>query len=756
MATWGSWSSTQTTKVWSTLTGWSNEEQFCIYAYWRYRQAVDTNQTEVILDTLRFQETRQLCLAYCVVTFEGGWSGSTASGTATLTQTFGPPYYVDVTINKSKVFNNNSDGYATGLYFQWRCSVSGNDYRVPKQSSLNNYEISSNSIPRLYLTSSLSMDKSSAAMSGSSSDKVTFIIGAQSSSYTHKLLYSFKNASGYISSSVAAGTTSVTWTPPLSLNNQIPNSTSDTCTITLETYSGSTKVGSTTKNLTLTVPSSIVPSISSVSLSDAAGLYSTYSAYVASKSKLKADIKATGSYSSSISAISVKVIDTYYSGTVSNSSGTYSASITSGYLTAATNSVVTVTVTDSRGRTATNTSNKITVLAYSAPNGSISYARITSDGTVDDDGTYIKYTWNYTISSLNSKNTRTVKIQMYSSSKSAWVDVATVTNGYTRSSTTNDTTNVYSTEYNYSARLAITDKFTTTYKNITIAPSFRLIHWGNDGRSMGIGKRAENANCLEIGLSTKISAGLEVKNGNVCVTHGNAFNQIISDVTSGTAPSSDLWRYPIAAFDSTWSNYLMYLEVYAATSKFQRVRLAGRSKMSGSTVDGYIDIRMNANGTVTYYTGNGQIADSSTYASVIPAATTSKNGLMSSSDKTKIDKLDSYGASSWEFLRTCGGNNTKGTQFPFTLDSSIENYNEIMVMCVQNKYYTAETGRVYFVLGTTIVPKALVKDSYVDIADGTFGTPEANGYHAGVSFTSATTGYLYAYYSDARCILFAR
>lgn len=70
----------------------------------------------------------------------------------------------------------------------------------------------------------------------------TVSISRASSSFTHTLTYSFGSATGTIATKTSS--TSVSWTPPLSLANQIPSATSGTCTITCTTYNGSTSIGS--------------------------------------------------------------------------------------------------------------------------------------------------------------------------------------------------------------------------------------------------------------------------------------------------------------------------------------------------------------------------------------------------------------------------------------------------------------------------------------------------------------------------------
>ena len=120
---------------------------------------------------------------------------------------------------------------------------------------------------------------------------------------------------------------------------------------------GGTETGSSSVTLTLNVPSSVVPSITSVSTAEAAsGIASQFGGYVRTRSKLTVGISASGAQGSTISA---------YRTTLDNV--TYTASsFTSNTLNTAGTLTLTVTVTDSRGRTAT-TSKSITVLDYSPP-----------------------------------------------------------------------------------------------------------------------------------------------------------------------------------------------------------------------------------------------------------------------------------------------------------------------------------------------------------------------------------------------------
>lgn len=200
---------------------------------------------------------------------------------------------------------------------------------------------------------------------GSIGSSVTATITRNYSGFTHQVYWKFTGQSSYTSASSSAGT-SLTWTPPASiLYALIPSTTKGTLTVLVRTYYGSTKIGSdATKTLTLSVPSSIVPSLTSVSVSEGnATVTSLIGAYTQSKSKIKATINgAKAGSGSSISAYSITVKDSAGKtlSTINASSGTSGTITSSGTIT------ITGKVTDKRGRTASK-SVTVTMLAYTAP-----------------------------------------------------------------------------------------------------------------------------------------------------------------------------------------------------------------------------------------------------------------------------------------------------------------------------------------------------------------------------------------------------
>ena len=100
---------------------------------------------------------------------------------------------------------------------------------------------------------------SAAAANIGSATKIT--ISRASSSFTHTLTYKFGSLTGTIVTKTT--NTSVSWTVPTTFYAQIPKAKSGTCTITCETFSGSTSLGKKTTTFTVTASEALCkPSVS--------------------------------------------------------------------------------------------------------------------------------------------------------------------------------------------------------------------------------------------------------------------------------------------------------------------------------------------------------------------------------------------------------------------------------------------------------------------------------------------------------------
>ncbi|MGC4388095.1 DUF859 family phage minor structural protein, partial [Streptococcus suis] len=82
-------------------------------------------------------------------------------------------------------------------------------------------------------------------------NNVTININRQNDSFTHTVRYWWGDKKGTIATNVG---TSCSWTIPNDFANDIPNSTSGTGTLFVDTYSGNTLTGTQQLSFTATVP----------------------------------------------------------------------------------------------------------------------------------------------------------------------------------------------------------------------------------------------------------------------------------------------------------------------------------------------------------------------------------------------------------------------------------------------------------------------------------------------------------------------
>lgn len=316
------------------------------------------------------------------------------------------------------------------------------------------------------------------SISGSSlGSEVTVNIDRKSSSFTHTVTYKF----GSISRSYTGQSTSCKFTPPLSDGSAIPNSSSGTATITVQTYSGSTAIGSAvSKSFTLNLPSSAVPTISGPSISRVDnGVPSSWGIYVRYFSKANVSISGSGVYGSSISTYSLS------GGGYSSSSSTLNTGVlnTSGTVT------FTGTVKDSRGRTKSATAS-ITVYDYAVPSVSITAERCNSDGSANPDGVYVKATATYGIASVNGKNS-------VSSRK-----IEVVGTSYSNTSFTSGTAVILggaiSVDKSYVVKVTVTDALgRTSTAQMSIPTGEVIMDIKANGKGVAFGKVAETDNLLQ-------------------------------------------------------------------------------------------------------------------------------------------------------------------------------------------------------------------------------------------------------------------
>lgn len=320
---------------------------------------------------------------------------------------------------------------------------------------------------------------------------VTINTNRQTTAATHTLRYSFFNSSGTIASNV---TTSTSWTPPVSLAAQIPSATSGWGTIYCDTYVGGALVATESCVITLTVPASVVPTISAVTCTEAtSGLAAAFGRYVRTKSTLRVTITASGSQGSTIKA---------YQTTANGSS--YSAStFTTGTLNTAGTNIISVKVTDSRGRTATK-SVSVTVSDYAPPSLSkFTAERCNSAGTAAQvDGTKVRASWTLSASSVGGKNSVSYTLYYKQSSATAWTTIqsAAVNTSNTTSVSNQLLSPTFDALVSYDLKLKLTDYFYNLEQVVSIGTKRVLLDFYRDGTGLALGKIAEQSGKIGVGL----------------------------------------------------------------------------------------------------------------------------------------------------------------------------------------------------------------------------------------------------------------
>lgn len=206
-------------------------------------------------------------------------------------------------------------------------------------------------------------------VTGTLGSSMTININRKNDSFKHTVKYNFGSLSGTIATNVD---TSVSWTPPINLATAIPNKTSDWGNITVDTYSGSSKIGTSTSRLTLNVPDSIKPTLGSITLTDSnisvQNLLNTTNTFVQVMSNVQVGFNgANGTYGSTISNYRAEIVGKNQS--TNSNNGFLGMMNFSGSVT------IRATVTDSRGRTSEPVDVQVTILDYFTPQLSFSAQR---------------------------------------------------------------------------------------------------------------------------------------------------------------------------------------------------------------------------------------------------------------------------------------------------------------------------------------------------------------------------------------------
>ena len=456
-----------------------------------------------------------------------------------------------------------------------------------------------------YLQSTGSMATTSVAAGSAARLNIT----AYNSSYTHKVTWKFGSYTA--TQSIAAGTAYASYTIPLSWLAAIPNATSGAATATLETIDTTgASLGSYSYGFTITVPASVVPTISSVSAAPVNdnSVISGWGIYVYGKSKAKLSINsAAGAYGSTIKSYSIT--------TTPNVGSSSASSFTTDYLYATSAVIVTAKVTDSRGRTATKTTT-FSVYHYAAPYFSaVESYRCNSAGTRDDvNGTYARIKATFGRSALSGSNAVSCRLTMKQVGGS-YSTSATLTSGTAAIIGAGS----LAVDASYNVTITLTDTVgTVSVYNLTIPSAAYVIHIKKGGRAVGFGTAAGADQTVTFGWPVKLNKPLEVSQGgtgasNAASACGNigAVKKSGDTMTGNLSIQSGLYPslYLLPTYDNT-TNRTVFEGSYAGASSFSswddssgnnRRMLEVRNRSYESSRDNAVLLRDVINGTYYAY-----------------------------------------------------------------------------------------------------------------------------------------------------------
>lgn len=315
---------------------------------------------------------------------------------------------------------------------------------------------------------------------------ITINISRHSSSFKHTVRYVWGNKSGTIASNID---TSTTWMIPLDFANEIPNSTSGTGTIYVDTYSAGTKTGTQSTILTASIPQNMKPTLSNVTLTDANGVARGLlngNNFLQIVSDIQVGFNgASGAYGSTITGYRAEIVNK--NNVVTENGGRLGMMNFNGSAT------IRASVVDSRGRRSDARDITINVIEYFAPSLSFSAVRTRESPNI------IQIIRNAKIAPLmlsgKQRNNMTLTFRVAPLNTNNFsVDNGSASGIFTSVHTLTDS--AANLAGNYPATKSFTvigrleDKFTSVEFSATVATESVIMSYDKDGR-VGVGKVAE-------------------------------------------------------------------------------------------------------------------------------------------------------------------------------------------------------------------------------------------------------------------------
>lgn len=314
-------------------------------------------------------------------------------------------------------------------------------------------------------------------------DTITIYTNRKSTAFTHTVTLYFGTYSYQIATGVTDSVTFNTSTIANNMYQQIPNAPEGVGNVTIETYNGGTSIGNKNVLFTAKVTNSS-PTFNQAYLDTNAttvAITNNNQQIIRNNSTLQVNItNAQAKNYATLSSASVNINGTIYNASFSGSSATFNI----GTLNIASNTTAVVTVTDSRG-ISTSHNLSLIILDWQLPTGIISLQRENNFYSETNINVNAEY------SSLDNKNTITIKVREKQTTSSTWSAYTTLQDEVTTQLTLDN-------DYAWDVQVLIQDAIGSTTYNLTLDRGIPIVFFDRLKRSVGINCFPADQESLEV------------------------------------------------------------------------------------------------------------------------------------------------------------------------------------------------------------------------------------------------------------------
>lgn len=366
-------------------------------------------------------------------------------------------------------------------------------------------------------------------------DTITINTNRKSTAFTHTLTFYFGTYSYQIATGVTDTITFDTSTVANEMYQQIPNASAGQGNVTVETFNGATSIGNKNVIFEADVTNSNPTYNATYQDTNATTIAITNNNQQIIRNNSTLQISITNAQAknyATLSGLNVVINGTIYTGTLSGTTGT----INVGTLNLSSNTQAQVVLTDSRGiKTVKNLT--LIILDWILPTAIIDLQRQNNFYSETDINVNAEY------SSLDSKNTITIKVREKKTTESTYGAYTTLQDNVT-------TTLTLDNNYSWDVQVILQDLIGSTTYNLTIDRGIPITFFDRLLRSVGINCFPADNSSLEVG-------GENIMNriegfGEVCMSAPTSDWNTACGTRSGFYMGSDMSNSPSGATVSNW------------------------------------------------------------------------------------------------------------------------------------------------------------------------------------------------------------